>query len=300
MYSKILIPLDGSTIAETVLPYARILAGALKIPLEFLSVVDISDATAQIVADKARYLDALLAAGERSNEKYLREVAARMANFNSRCLVERGKPAEVIVEEAATDKGTLIAMASHGRSGLNRWLLGSVAEKVLHSTSNPLLLVRANDAATPDRQVALKSIIVPLDGSNLAESILPAAVRFAECFNLEVILYRAYELPASAYYGSEDHLPDYDKMKQEFKAAAQQYLDAKVHALKAQGLTKVGAVLSEGSGAEEIIRYAREHADAMVAMCSRGRSGVKRWLLGSVTEKVVRHSQNPVLVIRAG
>lgn len=298
MFTRILIPLDGSRTAEAALPYARALAESLKIPLEFLGVVDISSAAARAVAGKARYLGTLIDEGERSNEGYLHRVAAKTAGVESRCSVERGKPADVIVRRAADDKGVLITMATHGRTGVSRWLLGSVAEKVLRTVDNPLLLVRGGVGVTESSQVSLKSIIVPLDGSMLAESVLPAAVAFAGCFEVELLLFRAYELPASAYYGKEDHLPDYEAMKDKIREGAQQYLDAKAQALKARGFTRVRTALAEGPGAQEVIRIAREHADSMVAMCTHGRSGVKRWLIGSVTEKVVRHSENPVLVIR--
>jgi len=189
-------------------------------------------------------------------------------------------------------------MATHGRSGINRWLLGSVAEKVIRGSSNPLLLVRADD----DQQgtdAALHSIIVPLDGSALAESVLPMVVQVAKVFDADLLLLRAFELPASAYYGRENYLPNYQELTDQFCAEAQHYLDAQVAALKAQGLSRVSSLLREGVGAEEIIRCARERPRSLIAMCTHGRSGVKRWVLGSVTEKVVRHSGDPVLVVSA-
>jgi nucleotide-binding universal stress UspA family protein len=205
----------------------------------------------------------------------------------------------VIIERAAADKRTLITMATHGRSGINRWLLGSVAEKVLRGTANPLFLVRGNEEGTTDVSAALRSIIVPLDGSELAESVLPTVVEVAKVLDLQVVLCRAYELPASAYYGAEDYLPNYDALKAQVKDEASGYLEQKIAALKAMGLAKVSSVVLEGTGAEEIIHFAQAHPDSLVAMCTHGRSGVKRWVLGSVTEKVVRHSGDPVLVVRA-
>ena len=86
-------------------------------------------------------------------------------------------------------------MATHGRSGLNRFLLGSVAEKVLRGTVNPLLLVRATGEAKSDGEATLKSIIVPLDGSELAESVLPMVAGVAKKLDLEVVLFRAYHIP---------------------------------------------------------------------------------------------------------
>jgi nucleotide-binding universal stress UspA family protein len=299
MYTKLLIPLDGSNTAEKVLPFARILAGTLKLPVELLAVVDISAATAHIAADKARYLYTIIAEGERASRDYLDALSATFCGVPVVCTVERGKPADAIIERAAADKGTLIAMATHGRSGINRWMMGSVAEKVLRGTSTPLFLVRATEAGAIDGTAAIKSIVVPLDGSALAESVLPTVMEVAKTLDLEVILCRAYELAASAYYGSEDYLPNYDEMLREVKEEAESYLEKKVESLKVSGLTKVFWAALNGSGAEEIIGYARKHPDALVAMCTHGRSGISRWVLGSVAERVVRHSDDPVLVVHA-
>lgn len=299
MYTKILVPLDGSDCSEQVLPFARLLATTLNLPIEFLEVVDISAASLHIAADKARYLDALIGEGERSSKEHLKEIAGRFSGIKVTCTVERGSPAEAIIETAAADKGTLIAMATHGRSGINRWLLGSVAEKVLRGSHNPLFLVRANGTGIGNAVATLKSIIVPLDGSKLAESVLPTVAEVAKNLALGVVLCRAYELAASAYYGREAYLPDYDEMLRELKAEVEEYLAEKVESLKAAGLTKVSAVALAGSDAEEIVRYCREHPDGLVAMCTHGRSGVSRWVLGSVTERVVRHGGEPVLVLHA-
>jgi nucleotide-binding universal stress UspA family protein len=213
--------------------------------------------------------------------------------------IGRGKPAETIIEKAAANKGTLITMATHGRSGIKRWLLGSVAEKVLRGTVNALLLVRANGQAELKREPAVQSITVPLDGSQLAASVLPIVTTIAQRMNLEIVLFRAYELPASAYYGSEDYLPNYEELKDNVRKEVQSYLGKEIETLKSHGFEKVSFLVTEGSGPDEIISYARKRPDTLIAMCTHGRSGVKRWVLGSVTEKVVRHSGDPVLVMRA-
>ena len=299
MYTKVLIPLDGSMFAEKVLPFARILAGALKLPIELLEVVDISVVTAHIAADKARYIETIIAAAEQSSREYLDACSTSLSGFQVSCRVERGRPADVIIDQGAADEGTLIAMATHGRSGINRWMLGSVAEKVLRGTKNPLLLVRANnEEGLGDRAATIKSIVVPLDGSALAESVLPTVSAVAKALDVEIVLCRVFELAASAYYGKEDYLPNYDEMLRQLKVEVESYLAAEANGLQAAGL-KASWVALEGSGAEEIIRYAHQHPEALVAMCTHGRSGVSRWVLGSVTEKVVRYSGNPVLVFHA-
>jgi len=299
MYSKLLIPLDGSKTAEKVLPFARILAATLKLPIELLEVVDIAAATAHIAADKARYLDRIITEGENASREHLAEIAATFPGAHVACQVIRGRPADLIIERAEAEKGTLIAMATHGRSGINRWMMGSVAEKVLRGTKSPLFLVRVSDEAAPSRTVAIKSIVVPLDGSELAESALSTAKEVAKSLDIEIVLCRAYELAATAYYGSEDYLPKYDEMLRNLKDDVEDYLKKKAGELQKDGLAKVAWVALEGSGAEEIVRYANAHPDVLVAMSTHGRSGVSRWTLGSVTEKVVRHSAEPVLVLHA-
>jgi nucleotide-binding universal stress UspA family protein len=298
VFSRILVSLDGSKLAEQALPFARLLARTLKIPIELFQVVDLSSASVHMAADKALFLERLIAEAERRAREYLDGVARDLAGIDVAVSIERGKPAQAILARAAALPGALIAIATHGRSGINRWFLGSVAEKVLRGTAHPLFLVRATDRKPDERAVLVHSIIVPLDGSTLAETVLPAAGELAKVLNASVLLFRAFELPAKAYYGREDYLPDYDALKRRVKSEAEAYLEAQGAALKRAGLNRVSTLVREGLGADEIIRCARENPDSLVAMCTHGRSGFKRWVLGSVTEKVVRRSGDPVLVMR--
>jgi nucleotide-binding universal stress UspA family protein len=301
MYSRILIPLDGSKTAEKVLPYARFFLGTLKIPVELVAVVDIAEMATHIAAEKARFLDTLIEQGVRSSEEYLKGIAKTFAGSNVKCTIEKGRAEEVIIEKAAADKGTLVTMATHGRSGLNRWLLGSVAEKVLRGTTNPVLLVRALEEAKTDGQATLKSVVVPLDGSELAESVLPTIAELAKELKLEVVLLRAYSIPYNAYASAEGYYAvNYEEIVTAVRDEAVEYLKQKTEAMKKLGVAEVSYLAREGSAADEIISLGRKTPDNLIAMCTHGRSGVKRWVLGSVTETVVRHSGDPVLVLRAG
>ena len=299
MYSRILIPLDGSKTAEKVLPYVRFLAEMLKLPVELLGVVDLARIATHLSGEKARYLDRFVAEEERSSKAYLEEIARTFSGGRARCTVEKGKPDNMIISKGAADTRVLIAMATHGRSGVKRWLLGSVTEKVLRGASNPLLLIRVQEKEETKSEGELETVIAPLDGSALAESALPTISDLVRALKLQLILFRAYELPAGAYYGSEDYLPNYDELLAGVREEAHDYLRGKVADTRGPELENVSSVALEGSGAEEIIKFARETPNSLVAMCTHGRSGVERWVLGSVTEKVVRHSGNPVLVLRA-
>jgi nucleotide-binding universal stress UspA family protein len=301
MFTKILIPLDGSKTAEKVLPYARFLANSLKLPVELLAVVDIVEMATHISADRARYLDTMIEDSVRNSGQYLKGVAGTFPGTNTKCTLEKGKAEQMIVETAAADKGTLVTMATHGRSGMNRWLLGSVTEKVLRGGTNPMLLIRATEEGKTDGEATLKSIVVPLDGSELAEGVLPTVAELAKTLKLAVVLFRAYSLPTGAYAGGEGYYAvNYEELLTAMREEAVDYLEKKTEAVKKLGIDNVSYVAKEGFAADEIISLARKSPDNLIAMCTHGRSGVKRWVLGSVTETVVRHSSDPVLVIRAG
>ena len=300
MYTRMLIPLDGSKLAENVLPYARALAGALDLRVELLSVVDLMDFARTTHAGHVRDFDPIIEAAVREGEQYLEGVARSFTGRKVTCVVEQGQADQIIIEKAAGDKETLIGMATRGRSGIHRWLMGSVAEKVLRGATNPLLLVRGDEEGKSEGVATLKSIIVPLDGSKRAEAALPPAMDLAKRLSLEIVLTRAYQIPLSTYGGAEAaYIPNPNALMNVVKEEAGAYLEAKVDELRQNGVEKVSSILLLGSGADEIIDLARTTPDNLIAMCTHGRSGVKRWALGSVTEKVVRHSGDPVLVVRA-
>jgi nucleotide-binding universal stress UspA family protein len=299
MYSKILVPLDGSKTAEKVLPYARHLAGKFKIPVELLAVLDIAEMATHISAEKARHLDTMIEDGMRASSTYLRGVATTFPEGNVTCTVAKDRAEEAIIGKAEADGGTLIAMATHGRSGIDRFLLGSVAEKVLRGSTNPLVFVRAKGEAKTSGEAPFKSIIVPLDGSELAESVIPLAATMAKQLDLEVVLFRAYHIPYNAYSGGDGYMVNYDELLASVRDEAKEYLDKQVADVNKLGVAKVSALSKEGFAGDQIIALGHQTPEGLIAMCSHGRSGVKRWVLGSVTENVVRHSDAPVLVVRA-
>ena len=176
----------------------------------------------------------------------------------------------------------------------------AVAEKVLRGSANPLLLVRATEDALAEGEDALKSVIVPLDGSELAESVLPMVAEVAKKLDLEVCLSRAYHIPYNLYAADDgSYLVNYDELIAGVRDEANEYLEKKAGDLKKLGVVKISTLTKEGFAGDEIIVAGRNAPASLIAMCSHGRSGVKRWVLGSVTETVVRHAAGPVLVARA-
>jgi len=287
MYTSILVPLDGSELAEQILPYARCFAEALRIPVSLLCVNEpgstVPDAFARAGAD---YLAAVA-------ENFFAGSAAVSRH------VELGKPAEVIVEHAGSESGTLIAMATHGLSGIQRLFLGSVAYKVVHMAKNPLLLVRPEQERDPMKPVQLSTLCVPLDGSGLAEAICPVAIGLAAHLNLEVLLVRVYASPGeSPVIGDGVILDVAHRMRDRIREEVETYLDGKVQQFQADGLGRVSSLAIQGDAAGEIIDLVRKTPNNLITMSTHGRSGLQRWVLGSVAEKVIHYSGDPVLLIR--
>lgn len=300
MYTKILVPLDGSELSERVLPYARSFAKALKLPVELLQVIDPAVIETLSDPERGRYVDIVEADMKGNVQDYLSQVAGSFEGASTvTCVVRIGNPAEIIADRGSADPGILIAMSTRGRSGVQRWVLGSVADKVLHSIVSDMLLIRGDGSSRSDGEAMLKTVVVPLDGSHIAEKVLPHAVGLAKNMKLEVILLRAYSLPASIYFSGEEYGPDLGQLTEQIREEAREYLEAKVQALRSEGLESVSSVLLQGEGAAEIIDTAQKTPDNLVAMCTHGRSGLSRWVLGSVTERVILHSGDPVLVVRA-
>lgn len=303
MYKRLLVALDGSTTAEQVLPFVRTLARGLNLPVELFAVIDARALLTSVA--KARVLDGLLREGKHKAENYLfrisRELAKHLPGKSIRYFVEEGEAAQAIVDKAAQKESTLIAMTTHGRSGLQRWLMGSVAEKVLRTSKNALLLIRAAEGAPTEGEAKLSSLIIPLDGSPLAEQVLPVATKTANKLGAEMFLLRAYRNPFSPFIsGGGLYAANVAEVMEDIRNEARSYLEAQMTLLQKQGIEQVSYLLQEGDAADEIVATAQSNPEYLIAMTSHGRAGMERWALGSVAETVVRHSSNPVLMLRGG
>ena len=179
---------------------------------------------------------------------------------------------------------------------MNRWAMGSVTDKVLHAVDAPLLVVRSKEGS-PEARIELGTIIVPLDGSALSEQVLPHAVSLAKALGSAVTLLRTAHFP---HYIPMD-LPSsvYDDLVRETTAEAEEYLQDINQQLTTEGVANSQVPVDQGEAAGAILALAGDSSSTLIAMCTHGRSGMGRWVLGSVTDRVVRHSNGPVLVVRA-
>ena len=232
---------------------------------------------------------------------YLAEVASRLegSGIKVTTTVRCGPAAEAILDYVEQTNIDQIVMATHGYSGISRWVHGSVAERVTVSASVPVLLVRAHDVVeTPTHEPhSCRRILLPLDGSAVAKQALPRATAVAKALDAEIVLFRVPAIYTSLSLAGEGYMP-LDHLMDTATDDAQDYLDGIASRLTAQGL-RASTALRIGGVANAIIEYAEEYEIDLIAMCTHGRTGLARWALGSVADRVLRAGRIPLLLVRA-
>jgi nucleotide-binding universal stress UspA family protein len=301
METKILVPLDGSSLSEQSLPYATTLGQRLPAELVLFSAVAIPSDVLESLAKVGLGSEPLFEELEIEAGEYLETVTHHLskAELSVSHVVLRSRAAEAIVAYAEQADIQLIVMASHGLGGLQRWMHGSVAEKVLQSASVPVLLVRAKEGITQKLPEAhpCRRVLVPLDGSKLAEQVLPAIIPIAAALGCEVTLLRVLAVDTAGPFTGRWYLPQ----NSSFETAdqdARSYLEGLASHIEEQGI-RVSTAVQLGPVAKSIVEYAEGHDVDLIAMCTHGRTGIARWALGSVTDRVLRTGDKPVLLVRA-
>jgi nucleotide-binding universal stress UspA family protein len=281
MYRTILVPLDGSPLGERALPYAAAVARATGDRLRLL----------RVVQGRA---DAEAAAGAAA---YLQDMAARLARPGTGTGVLASDPAAEILREARRAEAGLVALSTHGRSGLGRWLYGSVADAVVRHAPVPVLLVpTACPPAWPPEGV--RRVVLPLDGSPFAEAAVVPGADLAEALCVEVVVLRVVGPPpyVVADAAGGEHVADDPAAA---LAEARRYVDAVTDGLRRRGRAAEPLVAAGPPGATIAAVVAAQGA-GLVAMATHGRGGVERAVLGSVTTETIRRSSVPLLLVRPG
>ncbi|MDH5805455.1 MAG: universal stress protein [Gemmatimonadota bacterium] len=297
--TTILVPLDGSPFAETAIPAAIGAANRLHAAIDFVSVFDDASIMAGTELTAQNFKDWL--------SGYLKEVVTRtkgLVEGDVTFTIVDGTPVERLVEYAKRSQVELIVMSTHGRGIISRAWLGSVADRLVRHVDIPVMLVRTSeDESEPVlenlTELKPKKILVPLDGSALAEQSVAWAMRFSDSHQAQLILVRAVEQPipfTSAYLPHA--VEDTHKALAWATENAQGYLTDIQAALAKQGVDVAVEVLEGVHPARGMEVYVQEHGVDMIVMASHGRTGLARAFLGSVADKVIRHSEIPVLLVR--
>ena len=295
MFKKIVVPLDGSLLAEQALSFLPRFVSPLQTHIDLVCVVQpwvyalgMSEATPiSVINDLHENWKAYL---------HQQEIFLQGLGYTVQSHVLEGDIAAEILALAANKNADLIVMSTHGRSGLRRLALGSVAERVLHNATIPLLLVREGAALHTTNPI--EHLLVPLDGSSFAERSIPLAVELSTQTGATLTMLRVVQdLDAQnkqIIFKSEEAA---EEAVTQWKLLATRYLDELAKGIKAEGV-KVSSMVLSGDPENLIGTIAETLPADLIVMSTHGRSGVSRWVYGSVANKVLRTASCPVLLVR--
>lgn len=324
MYEKILIPLDGSKVGEAAIPVIEELVNKLKpeLKVEVTLIGVVTTTTYWVVAGEASvavlYTEKELEVIKRDVSEYLEKAGEGLRSKSAivKTMVKVGNAAEEIDKAAQQINADLIAMSTHGRSGVERVLLGSVAERVLREAPVPVLLRRAvgpGTARTGDKvqaaQVpirpqqaapsvqAIRHILCPVDFSRTSDAALEQAGMLAQRFGADLTVLHVVYDPLDATCLHVPHPPQ-EQLREEMIREAERELQARLRR-RLRDLPRAKTAVVVGPPFREIVRYAQERQVDLIVMGTQGLSGLGHLIIGSTAERVVRTAPCPVLSIRA-
>lgn len=293
--TAILVPLDGSGHATAALPYAKALARVTGASLRLLAVVARMDGRpGGSVNDVRTYVEQTRRA---ALTQHLAEVAAaiRDQGFTVATHLAYGDPSDEILADADAAGVAMTVLATHGRSATGRMFLGSVADKVMRLSARPTVLIRPHQEKGEAAPVKVERVMVPLDGSQLAESVLPLAVDLATAAGATLCIVRVEPYVTAEATAYDTAAAEFAALDSQLEAAAREYLE-QVRVRLPRDLAVETAVL-RGFPALSLIEFGAERNVDLVVMATHGRGGVRRLVLGSTAERLVRAGV-PVLLMR--
>lgn len=300
MNGPVIVPLDGSRLAEQALSVALSVAAHNAVPLLLLRAVPMPREPIPLASGGMLTVDEQLDILRADAESYLRGRVEALLDTDVTVMtsVSVGNPPEVIADVADARAAGCVVIATHGRSGLTRWALGSVADRVLHLTHRPTLVVRPREVEEVDLShvPTFRRLLVPLDGSELAEHALPYARDLAHVYDADLSLFRVLTVPAYGMYGLDTGVIEsayWETLREE----AGDYLARIAAELETDGVRVEHSIGTEPV-AEEILAYARDNDVDLIVMTTHAREGLSRVILGSVTDRIIRAGQVPVFVTR--
>ena len=298
MFDKILLPLDGSEVAEAALPYGEELARRLGVELILFHVC--GPEHKQFCHMHQMYLDS-------TAEIVRREVAKGRAKgtqvkVNAEAL-SLGEPVETICDYVGKSDIGLMILAAKGASGFKLWRLGSVADRVCRTVAIPTMLIRVQDGQPVVRRRRISRILLPLDGSEAGELAIPVAQELALKLKARITLFQMAQKTSAApftgedvgLYGSID--VNWAKLEALEQKRSLAYLLNVEGRLRAKGIPVTHSIVSGTDPGDAIIEAGQKAGGDLVVMSTRGRSAIRRWVFGSTAEKVLRHGELPLLLV---
>ena len=301
MTQPILVPLDGSELAEQALDLAVAVATRTAAPIHLVR-MPLWPPNSPLAArdDVTSYLDA---AAERVSAQVDAKVETAIlpekAQDGDSWPASAGSIADHVLEYGRKRGAAMVVLATHGRGGLARAWFGSVADALIRRADLPVLVVRPEEGEPSDR--AIRHVLVPLDPSDASRSVLEPATSLARAFDARITLLRIIPWP---YQVNDTFLPatvvSVGEDLATVRANAAQELEGVAASLRTQGLEVEVAVMEHVAPGRAIADYAKDEGADLVALATHSRSGFDRLVLGSVADKVVRGAECPVLLVRSG
>ena len=297
-FQSILVPLDGSSLAEQAIPIAQALAERARCKLKLLMVHD-----RVVWMTPGPDYTKLELAMQKADREYLKSVTARVRERLGRSVssaVLQGLPVVETLARYTRELGAdLVVMTTHGRGGLQRAWLGSVTDQLIRSAEVPVLVVRPGEAGAAPHAWNPGEILVALDGSSLAEAALEPAVEVARLWDAELSLVQVVQ-PIVPSHGPHLTFPlGYsDQVTAMRRDSAQDYIRDIAERVRESGVRASGVAVIGSAVPETLIELAEPERVGLIVLATHGLGGVRRMVLGSVADKVVRGANVPVLVVR--
>lgn len=316
MFQRILVPLDGSKRAEQAIPLAARLARASGGSLVFVRAVDPLRTLLIYSPDTAECLQKFQEQEQADAADYLAGISAlsECIGLERRCSMLSGPAPSSLLQAVQQEHIDLIVLCSHGYTGFKRWALGSVAQKVVRQSPVPVLLLREQNLNLTDKMAQPVRAVVALDGSPLAEAALRPSAHLVAALSSpakgELLLVRVVQRSTAREERQCRQQGRAIDLRQAVLRAADDSLRAARAALLRElsgtaGVQIAWSVIEDGDVAEALIQAAASGkgpgvpASDLLALTTHGRSGIQRWVLGSVTERVLQGSTLPLLIVHS-
>jgi nucleotide-binding universal stress UspA family protein len=296
MFERILVPLDGSELSEMALPYGEQLASKLGSEVILYHVQGHEHSPQEHMHQM--YLDRLAETVQRN----VRKGQPKGTEVKVTTKVEDGEPTENICNLVDKNKVDLIIMTAVSVSGLKVGkMLGSVADHVCRTVPIPVMLIRPQSIKRIEGEKQLiNRILLPIDGSDLSKLALPVGEELASKLKVSTTIFQMATMTRIYDDGSgTSAYIDYTKLDEDAKRRVSAEMIALEKELKKKGLDVTSIVTSGFDAAYEIIELCKKTGIDLVVMSTHGRSGLGRWVFGSVAEKVLRYGERPILLVNA-
>ena len=299
MFDPVMVPLDGSLLAECVLQHVVAIARAFDAKVILLRVLDKKQAS-----EKAQLFDLVNWQINKTGAKlYLEKISTRLQKSGLRIetAVLEGLVAESITEYALKRGVKLIILSSHGRSGLSRWGISSVTQKIIFSAPTSVLIIRAHQPATSELlEQQYTRLMVPLDGSRRAEYVLPMVTLLARFHRSRVYIVHVVKTPEMARQMPLDHedLELSNRIVTRNREEAIRYLDQVRLQSPLEGIEVQTRLLTSDNAAAALHELADKENIDMVALSAHGYSGYNQWPYGSMVNNFILYSKVPLLIVQ--